>query len=626
MDKPRLTILIHPGAKAMQVLPGTSLLDLLRRTDLSLNQSCGGVGSCGKCRVRFLGDAPTPGDKDMRLLTPEERHEGWRLGCQVRFYTDAEVELPASSQGTGRLQIQSFGRQSESRTVDGETRKYFLRLPPPSMADNQADLLRLESSLREASAAGLEDNSLYASAAVLQRLGERLRAHNFEGSVTLRGNELIDFEGGDTRTQCYGIAFDIGTTSLVGALLHLETGESIAEAACLNPQTRYGDDVLSRIAFASSGNDALLEMQDCLLERIREMILQICDEARVQKDHVYALVFTGNTTMSHLAAGFSPASLGVAPFVPLYARGVTLSAADLALPVHDHAQVYLLPVISGFVGGDTVTAMVAAEIDEQPGPVLMVDIGTNGELVLADGARMLAASTAAGPAFEGARISCGMRAVEGAVEHINISDDVYLQVVGGKAPIGLCGSGLIDLCGELLKIGCLTADGRLLSVEEAPKNLPPKVARRLQRDSQGRPEFVFLETQEKRLSFTQNDARELQLAVAAIRAGMTLLLRHAGLQVEDLHGIYIAGGFGSYINRENAQRIALFPTEVHTEKIQFPGNLAFSGAQWVLLSKKARQQAEDLARRAEHIELSQDPDFALEFAMATLFPDEGCEA
>lgn len=616
-----LQIRFQPGGRIVKAHSGISLLEAAARAGLIINTPCGGAGTCGKCRVRFLTAPPSPGAADQRAFSPDELAGGWRLACQTRIESDGEIDIPRTSVLGGYHQIQTDSQPGNDRKVAAAIHKHFLVLPKPTLEDGLPDLMRIERALRSDSPAeGSNHHALHAPVPVLQTLAKALRENRFSGTVTVRGQTLIHFEGGNTTDAAYGIAFDIGTTTLVGALLHLVSGEELAVVSSVNPQTAYGDDVLSRIAFASRDAAALEEIRDSVLAQLRTMAAQLCDAAQVSARNVYTVVCAGNTTMQHLLAGFNPASLGEVPFVPLFGRGLSLDGDAFSLGVHPLAQVTLFPVIGGFVGGDTVAGMLSTDLATLEGPVLMLDIGTNGEIVLVHDHKILAASTAAGPAFEGARISCGMRATEGAIEKVHIEDDLELGVIGGGPPKGLCGSGLIDLCGQLLHAGALQANGRLLTASELPEEIPEPVRRRLHLNTEGMPECVLYEDAERSITLTQQDIRELQLGAGAIRAGINILLKQAGLVPTDLKQVLIAGGFGSFIRRDNAQRIGLIPHELPHEKIRFVGNVAFSGAKWAVVSSHARDEADRLARVTQHVELSLDPDFAMEFAMAMQFP------
>jgi uncharacterized 2Fe-2S/4Fe-4S cluster protein (DUF4445 family) len=390
-----------------------------------------------------------------------------------------------------------------------------------------------------------------------------------------------------------------------------------------NPQVAYGDDVLSRITHAASHAEGVGQLQRVVVAEISAMIDQLCDEAGVHRECVYDLAVAGNTAMEHLFCGIDPSSLGQVPFAPAYARGLLAPARELSLPIHHRGTAYVFPVVGGFVGGDVVAGLLATHLEAQPQPALMVDVGTNGEMVLACDGRLWAASAAAGPAFEGARISCGMRAARGAIEQVSFDGDVRCGVIGGGPPIGLCGSGLIDVVAELLNHAIVSPEGRLLPPEELPDELAAPLRRRVLHGGDGKVQFLLADRaspSEPPLALTQRDVRELQLASGAIRAGIHILLRRAGVKTADLQSVLIAGGFGSFIRRSNAQRIGLLPADVDHHRIHYVGNTSLAGAKWSVLSTEARRRAEELARRTRLVELSMDPDFQNEFADAMIFP------
>jgi uncharacterized 2Fe-2S/4Fe-4S cluster protein (DUF4445 family) len=417
------------------------------------------------------------------------------------------------------------------------------------------------------------------------------------------------------------VAFDIGTTTVVGTLLDLHSGAECAIVSRMNPQVGFGDDVLSRISHAGGSAEGLADLRDAVVGEVNAMLASLCSSAGVAREQVYEAVFSGNTTMQHLLCGIDPMQLGQAPFAPVFARGLLLAASELGIAIHPRGAAYVFPVIGGFVGGDTVAGMLATQLISGEGPTLMVDIGTNGEIVLAHNGAIQAASTAAGPAFEGARISCGMRATRGAIEKVIVDGDVRCSVIDDAPPVGLCGSGLIDLVAQLLDAGIVLSDGRLLPPEALPEQIPEGVRRRVRRNAADEVEFVLAEDEARAVTLNQRDVRELQLATGAIRAGIAILLRNAGLEVSDLRQVLIAGGFGSFIRRSHAQRVGLLPHELDHRRIRYVGNTSLSGARWALLSTGSREEAEGLARRAHHVELGNDMDFALEFAMAMTFPD-----
>lgn len=604
-------VAFQPYGREAVTLAGSSLLETAACVGLTIETPCGGGGRCGKCRVQITAGAPPPGAVDTEVLSPRELSEGWRLACQTHLKAPATVYVPESSLFGSRHQILIAMETPEIGELRPAVRKEYVTLEAPTIESDEPDLLRLEARL----------GHVKTDASMLRELPGKLRNAGFKGTAVLTDHHLIDFEPGDTTGLRYGVAFDVGTTTLVGVLVNLTTGREAAVASRMNPQVRYGDDVLSRIRRVMERPGGLTDLRDAVAAEIASMVSELCEHADVTADHIYEATFSGNTTMEHLLCGLDPSALGQVPFTSVFARGLLLSAADLGIPIHPRGLVYVFPIIGGFVGGDTVAGMLAARIDAQDGPTLMVDIGTNGEIVLAHDSQLWAASTAAGPAFEGARISCGMRATAGAIEKIVIDGDVRCSVIGDAPPVGLCGSALIDAVAEMLRHGIVSPQGRLRDAAELPPNTSEPLRRRLCRDRQGEPAFLLAEGATP-VTLTQRDIRELQLASGAIRAGINILLKNARLHACDLARIRVAGAFGSFIRRSNAQRIGLLPSEVDRDRIQHVGNASLSGARWALLSTGARARAEELARRTRHVDLSRDPDFDLEFAMAMIFPDE----
>jgi uncharacterized 2Fe-2S/4Fe-4S cluster protein (DUF4445 family) len=524
------------------------------------------------------------------------------------------VIVPMASLFGGEHQILATSDSGTTLEILPDIRKIHVALAPPTLTDDAPDLLRLEHAI----------GPFKASLSLIRHVSATLRANGFAGTAVLANHHLIDFEAGDTRERCFGVAFDIGTTTLVGTLLNLCTGDKLGVVSRMNPQVSFGDDVLSRIHHAASCGNCLDEMRLALTNEVSGMIDALCAGAAISRENIYAAVFAGNTTMEHILCGLNPAQMGETPFVPMHARGLLVPASELGIPIHHGAQAYVFPIIGGFVGGDTVAGMLATRIDRHEGTALLVDIGTNGEIVLSHNGVFYAASTAAGPAFEGARIACGMRGTHGAIEKVVFDDDVRLEVIGNVAPTGICGSGLIDLISELLACGIVTPEGQMLAPDELPGTLAPALARRVRADENGSISFVLSEAGagcgSSPVALTQRDVREVQLGSGAVRAGIILLLRQAGLDVSDLGIVLIAGGFGNFIRRSSAQRIGLLPGGIDHTRIRYVGNVSLAGAQAALLSGDARRLGEDLARRVKHVELSTMDGFQDAFADAMFFP------
>ena len=409
--------------------------------------------------------------------------------------------------------------------------------------------------------------------------------------------------------------------SVVASLLDLRTGHEVAVASRTNPQVAFGDDVVSRISHATEGG--LAELQQAVVGCLNALLREIEERSGIPRDQIYEATVVGNTTMSHLLLGLEPEQLARIPFAPVVREGLTMPAAELGLEVHERGRLHVLPNIAGFVGSDTVGVILATGLLGRGEPTLAVDIGTNGEMVMALDGRLVACSTAAGPAFEGARIRHGMRAAPGAIEQVRLGEDVAISVVGNARPRGICGSALIDAVAELLRAGILDPSGRLLAPDELPAELPDGLRRRVV-PGEGGYDFVVVGAEESAtgepIALTQRDIRQVQLAKGAIRAGIEILKKRLGLADSDLAAILLAGGFGNFIRRSNAVRIGLLPPVEH-ERIRFVGNAALAGAKMALASVEDRRLAEEVSRRVEYLELGSLGEFAAEFAEAMLFPE-----
>jgi len=612
MARQQVRITFQPTGRTIHILPGTKILEAAARAGLTIETPCGGQGTCGKCRVKLTQGQCPPTPSDEKIFSADELAEGWRLACQTAICQASVIDVPEASLFASGHQILTATAGETADEIVPAVRKIYVELDEPTLDDNQADLLRLEEKI----------GRVKVSLDLVRRLSLRLKEWCYKGTAVITDHHLIDFQHGDTSDACYGAAFDVGTTTVVGSLLDLRTGEEVALCSAMNPQVSFGDDVLSRINHSSASPANLEQLRQAIIETVNQLMDSMCVEANVARQDVYELAFAGNTTMEHLLCGINVEPLGRVPFVPAYARAMTLLAGQLGILAHPQAAAYVFPIIGGFVGGDTVGCMLATKLAEQEGPTLLVDIGTNGEIVLAHNSELLAASTAAGPAFEGARISCGMRATGGAIEKIVLADDLRYNVIGNVDPIGMCGSGLVDLCSQLLTVGVISSTGRMLLPDELPPDLPKAIADRVSVANGDQPQFLVADEGPRPVVLTQKDVRELQLASGAIRAGIRILLKEAGVCAGELKRVLLAGAFASFIRRSHAQRIGLLPGEIDHELIQYVGNASLSGARWALLSTNARRRAEDCARRTKHVELSQDLGFQMAFADAMIFPDK----
>ena len=615
MHESEVLVCFRPSGKEAYVLPGTRLVEAAAEAGLVIEVPCGGEGLCGKCRVIVTSGAAEPNATERNWFSAEELSAGWRLACQSSVAGPTDVEIPPVSRAAAEHKILVRASGVIGPADDPHVQKRYLEFPPPKRGDDTPDVLRIERSL--------DNGPLEIDLTLLREIPARLREAEFRGTAVVAEGRLLDIEPGNTETDAFAVAVDIGTTTLVGTLLDLGTGSEWAVTSRLNPQTRFGDDVLSRILHARQKPDGLRQLHETIVQAIDEIISELCRLAGIPAERIYEVAMAGNTTMQQLLCCVDTRALGEVPFVPATGRALRLRAVELGLHIHPRGAAYVMPVIGGFVGGDTVAGVLATGLGDDDAMALFVDIGTNGEIVVQANGKLLAASTAAGPTFEGARISCGMRGAAGAIEKVVVDGHLRTNVIGNVPPAGLCGSGLIDVAAELLCHGLLTPQGRLLTPDELPTGVLADLARRVLLQD-GRVSFLLAsaaETADHRpITLTQRDLRELQLATGAIRAGIGILLRQAELEPKQLQRVLIAGGFGNFIRRSNAQRIGLLPHEIEHRRIRYVGNTSLAGTRLTALSRQARVLAEELARRTEHVDLSTDVEFQLAFADAMIFP------
>jgi uncharacterized 2Fe-2S/4Fe-4S cluster protein (DUF4445 family) len=599
--------------KAVFALPGTSLFECLARAGILVRTPCAGAGTCGKCRVRVSEGELPPSPECRRHLNEAEIAAGMRLACRVRIVGEIAVEVPPESLFEHDLMVVHGGGEELPCAGAPLTEKRAVRLTPPTLEAPTADLDGL------ASALGMAD--VAAAPGPLRELPLAVRQGGFAVTATLAGNRLITIEPGDTSARHFGLAVDLGTTTIAAALVDLADGRTLGSRGMLNPQVRFGDDVVSRICAQMESEEQREQLRLLAVEAINALARGLCAEAGIASGEITAASIAGNTIMECLFAGIPAGPIGEIPFAPPFRRAQRGRAADFGLALHPEAEVLLFAVIGGFVGGDIVAGIVAAELADRREPVLFVDVGTNGEIVLQTGTELIATAAAAGPAFEGARIAAGMRAAPGAIEKILIGEDIVCNVIADQPPRGICGSALIDAAAELLRVGLIDETGRILDPGECPPGTPPALLARLVADeANGTHDVRLAETPDgKGILLRQKDIRELQLASGAIAAAIAVLLRQAGLAATDLREVLVAGGFGNYIRRSHARRIGLLPP-LPDERIRFLGNTSLIGAKAVLRCRDRAAAAEAVAARVRFLDVSLDPDFQTDFANAMLFP------
>jgi uncharacterized 2Fe-2S/4Fe-4S cluster protein (DUF4445 family) len=433
---------------------------------------------------------------------------------------------------------------------------------------------------------------------------QKILTHGIDTQTKIHPDIYTRYLGISATEKIFGLAVDIGTTTVVAKLIDMTSGECKAIQAAVNPQTKYGDDVISRITYAQS-DEKLAELHRVIINCINELINRLCKQAKIDANSIYEMCAVGNTTMNHIFLKLPVSQLGQAPYRAFSVDAKDLTPDELALQINSTGNIHTVENIAGFVGSDTTAVAIAVDMDSVEETTLVVDIGTNGEIVLGTADRLYAASCAAGPALEGARISQGSMAVKGAIEAVVVNDnDIDLDVIGDGEPHSICGSGIIDAVAVLLDLGLVDATGRFAN----PGKLPPAIASRVC-DEQSQPAFRLAD----KVILTQQDIRQVQLAKAAVRAGIKLLQKKIGLEDNDIKQVLLAGAFGNYIRRESALRIGLLPP-VPPERIRFVGNAAGSGARIILLSSQARERARKLARKIKYVEIANEKDFASVFA------------
>ena len=596
------------GVKAVRrvrIERGASLLYAAQAAGIGMDATCGARGRCRSCRCKILsGDVSPATMQDTLQLGHEEVQERFRLGCQTRPVTDCEViALPPKSEAGHQILTGGGVMDDAGFAIDSGVKKHIVVASVPREEHRQT------SDLTQVLAAIDAPVDRRVPLATLRKIPGELRKQRGELTVTTFNGRIIDVEAGDTSEHAYGMAFDIGTTSIVGTLLHLETGEELAVVGSVNPQTVYGGDLMSRIAYAQFDEKKLAALRAKVLNAINDFIKEGCSNAGVSRDHVYKIVVVGNTCMHHIFLGVDVTFVGLAPYAPAVSDGIVVSASELPLKAAPNAQVCLLPIVAGFVGADTMACVLATRIYESDELRALVDIGTNGEVVMGSKDRLMACSAPAGPALEGAQIRHGMRGAMGAVETVRIDDDVHCGVIGSARAIGICGSGLIDACAKMVGAGVMDASGRLRPRDR--ERLPAALAARL-RTAEAGIEFVLVwdadAGKSEDVTITQGDIRQLQLAKSAIYSGIVLLQRVMGIDDADLAELMLCGGFGNYINTESAVAIRLLPN-LPLDRITYVGNAAHLGAQMALLSERERARAGELAQRIEHVALAARPDF-----------------
>ncbi len=628
-------VIFQPSGRRGEVQGEITLLDAARQLGVDIESICGGKGTCGKCKVRieegyFEKDAMDSRMSHLTSMTEVERKfiksdEGpdMRLACAAVIRGDVKVFVPEKSRA-GKQIVRKAAKEL-SISLDPTVKKYFLELRQPTLHDlTTGDFERVIDALQSEYAL----KGLSIDYPVVRTLQGIIRKGNWNITVSIwMDKEIIKVEPGFIESS-YGLAVDVGTTTVVGYLCDLNTGKVINTESMMNPQVPFGEDVMSRITYAMMNKDGLEKMQKAIIDGINEIINKITTDLRVNGrdggDAIIDMTVVFNTAMHHIFLGFDPEYIGRSPFIPALQHGLNVKARDIGIKINPSSYIYVLPIEAGFVGADNVGVLIAEEPYNLNEKVLIIDIGTNGELLLGSRERVCSTSCATGPAFEGAQIKFGMRASPGAIEKVRIDPETkepeykvigkadwhtHLEKIDAK---GICGSGIIDAVAEMFKAGIIDKTGKFNSGLDTP---------RVRRDSDGRPEYVLAWADETSIgtdiTINQADVRALQLAKGALYAGAKLMMKKMG--IERVDKVILAGAFGSYIDKESALTLGMFP-DCDINNVYAVGNAAGDGARMALLNRGKRVEAEERARWVEFVEIAVEPDFQKEFMQAMHIP------
>ncbi|MDI6605361.1 MAG: corrinoid activation/regeneration protein AcsV [Thermoanaerobacteraceae bacterium] len=621
-----------PMEKEIDVLEGETLLEVIRKAGIFIDSPCNGNGTCGKCKVKVL-EGKVYNSKASKAITDEEIEEGYVLACCSKVIQDITIRIPQeSSSAMYGMKIESLvgskKREILKRAKDQVlnygmefvtyVRKDYIELSIPDKHDNISDVERLKRHVRKI----LGYTQIYFRLPLLRRIPQLIREADYKVTITHipRGKgktTIINMEIGDKTSRLYGVAIDIGTTSVSTCLVDLYSGELIAEASSGNAQMKYGADVINRIIYSTKINGMEKLNHAIINETINPLLYKMYQDAKVSRDEVVSLVAAGNTTMSHLFLGVYANFLRMEPFIPAFVKAPFIKASELGIEVNPETFIYLAPSVASYVGGDITAGVLASGLWTSDENVLFIDLGTNGEIVFGNKDYMMSCACSAGPAFEGGEISCGMRATNGAIEKVTIDKTTYkptLKIIGEGNPIGICGSGIIDLICEMMLTGVINRKGRL------NKDLNTD---RVRFDENGIGEYVLAFKEEynleKDIYITEVDIDNFIRAKAAIYSGVTTLLTSLGMDFTNIDKLLIAGGIGNSLNIENSIMIGMLP-DIDRSKIAYIGNSSLMGCYLTMMSEDARRKLEEIANQMTYVELSLEPGYMDEFVSSCFLP------
>ena len=613
---------VLPDDLWLNIPQGQTIYEAVQNTDVDVDGECGGIGKCGKCRVKVLSRTDPPTRVERELLDEEELKQGIRLACRTKVNNDLEISVGGPATHAEYYKILTTSHILETGPLpilcfEPLVYKRLLTVPPHLQHEELSDLDRVRIAI------GPKHQDLKATLQCLRTLPEMLRRTEFSGAAVIHEEYLMAWQSREEELRSYGLVFDLGTTTVVGKLISLVDGGEVAVASCLNSQSRYGTDVISRLQYVRERRSGLDNLHNLIIKDMNRITAHLLKTGGINPNEIFVAVAAGNTTMQHLALNLNPSGIAEAPFSPVLTDGLISKAADVGLGLNPDALFYVMPSKAGYIGGDLISVVLASGAWEQEGKIILgMDFGTNGEIFLGDAKRLMTCSAAAGPALEGARISRGMIAKAGAIEAASFEEgNIQYQVIGNIKPKGICGSGLVELVATLLDLGVIDYEGLIRPPEEGvAQGLSSRVIER-----SGVHNFLIASAEEsydhRPIYLTQKDVRELQLAKAAIAAGVETLMDEMGIGTEDVDRVYLAGALGNYVSPYSAMRIGLIP-RLYLEIVTSLGNAASTGASIVLLSKDYWQMANQLADSIEHVELSSRLDFNEHFIDQMDFPKE----
>lgn len=608
---PKLTVM--PEGKEYDFASGKNLMEIMLGAGLFIDNACGGKGLCGKCRVRIVsGDAGAAGETERGMLKSEELSQGVRLACLTVPAGDICIEL---LQKEKKHDVLASGYMPEFE-FEPDIKKVPVTIHKPTLADQTPFENQIIDQVGADRAVGHDGATGYLGLDYTALCEHPMLPGEY--TAVIHDGKVIALEPGDTSASIYGVAIDIGTTTVVCSLIDMLSGEEIGHASEINAQKFFGLDVLTRITYEiENPEDGREKLRKAIVGSINKMVKSICDDHGLSRDQIYEIAVGANCTMMHMLMGVDARPIGKAPFAPVFARAKDVRADSIGLEAAPGARLYCLPSVSAYIGADIVAGAYVCDLRHQKGNVMFIDIGTNGEIVLASGGRLMSCSCAAGPALEGMNISSGMRAAEGAIEDIRIGEDgLELKIIGDCPPAGICGSGILTVTKELLRTGIVKKTGAFVKADRFGED--DYRSKYISVDEEGRRSFRMTDGDEP-LYITQSDVRQVQLAKGAILSGFMALMNKAGIGMEDLDRVLIAGQFGAHLPADSITGTGILPFEVE-DRIEYVGNTSKTGAYMALMSSKVKREMEELAHDMDYLELGATDNYERLLSECLIFP------